>query len=84
MTITRMATLTGFIPLTVGTFEAWGVGGGGILLWGAGEPRTENIYPHYGNLNEQQSRNDYPCLHLPLHLYIYIYIYISVSPLNSP
>ena len=32
-TVTRMATRMGSIPVTVGTFEAWG----------AGEPRTENI-----------------------------------------
>ena len=38
MTVTRMATLTGLIPVTVGTFEAYHGGGvgGGIPLGGGG------------------------------------------------
>ena len=42
-TVTRIATRRGFIPVTVGTFEAWRVGGGGLggYHWGVGW-RTEN------------------------------------------
>ena len=44
-TVARMATPRGSIPVAVGTFEAWGVGGGGGYHWGGGglgnrEPRT--------------------------------------------
>ena len=46
-TVTRMATPRGSIPVTVGTFEACGVGGGmgGIPLGGIpfGGPRTIGI-----------------------------------------
>ena len=43
--VTRMATARGSIPVSVGTFEAWGVGGRGGYQRGvrAGEPRTENM-----------------------------------------
>ena len=42
-TVTRMATPRGSIPVTVGNFEAGGVGGGGgYHLRGEGAWRTEN------------------------------------------
>ena len=35
-TVTKMATLRGSIPMTVGTFEAWGGGGWGDTMAGEG------------------------------------------------
>ena len=45
-----MATLTGLVPVTVGTFEAYhgGGGGGGIPLGGGGGLGTQSAGPYIG------------------------------------
>ena len=46
MTVTRMATPRGPIPVTVDTFEASGGRGGGGILWGGWERGAQtHIYP---------------------------------------
>ena len=52
---TRMANPKGSIPVTVGTFEAWGVGGGGLANR---EPRTYMVSgsrSELGNVGGQYS-----------------------------
>ena len=61
---TRMATPRGSIPVTVGTFEAVGVRGGGIALGAAG---SEHIYIHI-----------HICLCIVC-VYIYIYVSVISS-----
>ena len=45
-TVTRMATPRGSIPVTVGTFEAWGLGGWVVIPLGGGLANREHVYIH--------------------------------------
>ena len=48
-TVARMATLTGLIPVTVGTFEAYhGGGGGGDTIGGGWGLGTQSAGPYMG------------------------------------
>ena len=51
-----MATLTGLIPVTVGTFEAYhGGGGGGIPLGGGGAGNAERRTMYWAGLRKHKA-----------------------------
>ena len=69
-TVTRMATLTGLIPATVGTVEAYHGGGGGGIPLGGGGLGTQSAGPYI------------PYVYIYIYTYDFLQDLIKVPPIK--